>query len=167
MQPEESWVELLQKKLKDEGYQAEVINSSISGDTTSNGLARLPDLLRKYYPQIIIIELGGNDGLRGTQLLAIRLNLERMIVQSKQLGTKVLLLGVRLPPNYGGDYVKQFQAIYPDLAKKYDVPVVKNILQDIDSNKELMSDDGIHPKAAAQSLILNNIWPQLTPMLNK
>lgn len=158
---------LLQAKLKQDAYQADVINSSTSGDTTSNGLARLPDLLRKYYPQIILIELGGNDGLRGIQLLAIRQNLERMIVISKQLGTKVLLLGVRLPPNYGGDYVKQFHAIYPDLARKYDVPVVKNMLQDIDDKKELMNDDGIHPKAAAQPIILNNIWPQLEPMLNK
>lgn len=167
MQPEESWVALLQAKLKQDGYQAEVINSSTSGDTTSNGLARLPDLLRKYYPQIIIIELGGNDGLRGIQLLAIKQNLGRMIVLSKQLGTKVLLLGVRLPPNYGGDYVKQFHAIYSDLAKQYDVPVVRNMLQEIDNNKELMNDDGIHPKAAAQALILNNIWPQLSPLLNK
>lgn len=165
LQPGEGWVTLLEKRLAKEGYAYRVVNSSISGDTTSNGLARLPGLLKQYQPQITIIELGGNDGLRGLQLLVIRRNLQGMVALAIKAGSKVLLLGVQLPPNYGEDYVSQFQSLYAELADKNTIALVANFLHGIDDNKNLMASDGIHPLAAAQPLILGNVWPTLHGLL--
>ncbi len=165
LQPGEGWVLLLQKKLEQAGYDYKIVNSSISGDTTSNGLTRLPGLLKQYQPAITLIELGGNDGLRGLQLSVIKRNLQQMIALSQRAGSTVLLIGVRLPPNYGEDYVSQFMSIFKDLAKSSAIALVPNILQDIDNKKDLMSPDGIHPKGAAQATMMETVWTALKPHL--
>jgi acyl-CoA thioesterase-1 len=164
MTTDEGWVALLVKKLQENHYHYQVINDSISGDTTSNGLARLPAALDKYNPAITIIELGGNDGLRGIPVNVIEKNLNKMIVAAVDNGSKVLLLAVRLPPNYGPEYTSAFQQVYTNLAAKNKVPTIQ-MLAKVDMNKQYFQADGIHPIAAAQPLILNNIWTKLVPLL--
>lgn len=152
---QQGWVALLQKKLYD---QYEVINAGISGDTTSNGLARLPKMLNLYHPKIVIVELGGNDGLRGIPIPVVRGNLEKIIKLAKVKAEKVVLIGVRLPPNYGPAYTQQFQTMYSELAKKYQLVMVPLLLAGIDENAALMQADRIHPTAAAQQRIFENVW---------
>jgi acyl-CoA thioesterase I len=159
---EQGWVALLQKRL---GKNYTVQNNSISGDTTSNGLANLPQELDRHKPIVTIIELGGNDGLRGIPLAAIQSQLASMIKISQQKNSKVLLLGVRLPPNYGQAYTKKFQAIYTDLGRKYNIAVVPLFLKNIDDNPKLMQADGIHPVMEAQQMMLDNVWVYLEPLL--
>lgn len=161
----QGWVELLKQRLKENKYDYEVVNTSISGDTTSNGLAQLPAALKQYKPVITIIELGGNDGLRGLKSSIIKANLERMIRLAKNASSKVLILGVRLPPNYGPEYTKAFQNIFISLAKRKDVVVVPFFLKKIDEDTSLMQSDQIHPTAAAQIILLDNMWPVLQGML--
>lgn len=159
------WVNLLKRRLAEHRYDYQVINASITGDTTSNGLARLGSLLTKHQPQITIIELGGNDGLRGLDIDIIRHNLEKIINEIKKTGSKILVLGIRLPPNYGVSYTQQFQQIYLNLAKRSDVEVVPLFLSGVDEQTTLMQQDGIHPSAAAQIKLLDNMWPTVEKML--
>lgn len=163
----QGWVSLLQQRLQKSGYDYEVVNASISGDTTSNGLYRLPAALTQYQPAIVIIELGANDGLRGLPIETIEKNLATMIEAAKKIHSKVLLLGIRIPPNYGLTYTQQFQAIYPKLAQHYQTALVPLVLKGIDEQPELIQADELHPTAEAQMILLENVWPKLQPLLIK
>lgn len=166
IQPELGWVSLLSGKIAQQKNGYQVINASVSGDMTSNGLNRLPELLRKHQPTIVIIELGGNDGLRGVSLKLIQSNLQQLVKQSKASGARVLLAGMRIPPNYGARYAEAFHQIYHDVARQNDIELVPFILDGVGGNGALMQSDGIHPTAQAQSIILSHVWNSLQPMLN-
>ena len=159
------WVEQLQKRLNDQGHDYKVINASISGDTTANGRARLPRALAQHRPEVVILELGANDGLRALSLEQMKRNLAAMIEASRANGAKVVLVGIRLPPNYGMRYTDGFQKIYEDLAAKHRVPLVPFLLDGVYDRDGLMQPDGIHPTAAAQARILENVWSKLKPVL--
>ena len=164
---ESGWVSLLENKLKNQFPKSTVINSSISGDTTANALTRLPTLLKEYKPDIVIIELGGNDGLRGYPIQSIKTNLMRLIELSLDKDAKVLLVAIKLPPNYGPVYTKQFFEIYSELSKKQNVSMAPFILENIASKMTMMQADHIHPTEKAQPIILENIWPHLKPLLTE
>jgi acyl-CoA thioesterase I len=159
------WVALLQAKLRNEGYGDEVINASVSGETTAGGLARLPRALSLHHPAVVILELGGNDGLRALPIEQMRTNLARMIDLSKAAGSRVLLLGMRIPPNYGPQYTEQFGAAYGELARDGHVALVPFLLSDVALRPELMQADGMHPTEEAQPLLLAAVWPALVPLL--
>lgn len=159
------WVALLEQRLKQQGYDDKVINASISGDTSAGGLARLPALLAAHKPEVVIIELGGNDGLRGQQPAQLKQNLAGMIAASQNAGAKVLLLGMQLPPNYGARYTQAFAKVYDELAHEKQVALVPFFLQGVGGNPQLMQADGIHPAADAQGLLLENVWPALKALL--
>ena len=159
----EGWVALLQKPLAEKG--AQVVNASISGETTEGGKARLPALLSKHRPDIVLLELGGNDGLRGFPLAVTRANLERMILDAKGSGASVLLLGMRIPPNYGPRYTEGFHALFGELAKTHDTALVPFLLEGIAGIPGNMQEDGIHPTAAVQPAILDQVMPALVPLL--
>jgi acyl-CoA thioesterase-1 len=159
VEPNENWVTLLQKRLEAKGYGYRVVNASISGDTTSGGLSRLSRALRTHQPSIILIELGGNDGLRATPIPVIRENLSRMIGMAQVSGVRVVLAGMRMPPNYGNHYTTEFARLYPELAKEHDAALIGFLLEGVALNKELMQPDGIHPNAVAQPKLLDNAWP--------
>lgn len=159
------WVQLLQNRLDEQSEGYRVVNASISGDTTEGGATRLPAALAKHRPDVVVVELGGNDGLRGLPLSVTRRNLERIIVESQSSGARVLLLGMRLPPNYGPAYNNAFHAIYADLADRHSVPWVPFLLEGVGGVDALMQDDGVHPRAEAQPLMLDNVWPHLKPLL--
>ncbi len=161
-----AWPKLLQARLQEQGFNAEVVNASISGETTAGGRGRLAALLTQYRPRVLILELGGNDGLRGLPLRTIEANLKTMIEQARGAGAKVLVTGMKLPPNYG-PYANAFSKIYPPLARGDDVVVVPFLLEGVGDNAELMQADGIHPRAEAQPRIVENIWPKLVPLLRK
>ena len=165
--PESGWVNLLQQKIQSEEYPYQVVNASISGDTTQNGVTRLPDLLTRHHPAIVIIELGGNDGLRGIPLSITKSNLEKLIAMTINTNAKPLLLQMDIPPNYGPTYTHQFQQVYSDLAKKQHIDLVPHFLKGVGDNPQLMQADKIHPIAQAQPLLLENIWPYLGPLLSK
>lgn len=162
---DEGWVQLLQNRLDEDATGYRVVNASISGDTTKGGVTRLPDALRKHGPDIVVIELGGNDGLRGIPLEVTRENLERMIVESQMAGARVLLLGMRLPPNYGPAYTSAFHAIYETLGDKHNVARVPFLLDGVGGVDGMMQPDGIHPRREAQPRMLDNVWPYLKPLL--
>lgn len=164
---ESSWVSLLQQRLEDDGHPHQVVNAGISGDTTSGGLSRLPDALERHEPAIVIIALGGNDGLRGLSLAAMRENLARMIRISREAGARPVLAGVRLPPNYGPAYRDRFREVFAELAEELDVPLVPKIMADVAENPALMLEDGIHPNEQGHARIVDNIWPVLRPLLNE
>ena len=164
---EQGWVALLQAKLKQQGYGYDVVNASVSGETTEGGLARLPRALSLHHPQIVILELGGNDGLRALPISDMRSDLSRMIDLSAAVGARVLLLGMRIPPNYGAAYTEQFHQVYMDLAKGRHVPTVPFLLDGIALNADLMQADGIHPNPAGQPRLLENVWPALMPLLKQ
>ncbi|WP_297528277.1 arylesterase [Thiohalobacter sp.] len=155
------WVALLAGRLPGD----RVVNASVSGETTAGGLARLPALLEQWRPDWVLLELGGNDGLRGLPPAHTRNNLARMIELSRAAGAKVLLIGIRLPPNYGQAYVQAFERIYPELAESHEVPLVPFLLEGVATRPELMQPDGIHPRAEAQPLMLENVWQILAPRL--
>ncbi len=159
------WVQLLQNRLDKQNTAYRVVNASISGDTTNGGAARLPSALEKHAPDVVVVELGGNDGLRGLPLTVTRANLERIIVDSQTAGARVLLLGMRLPPNYGPAYNDAFHAIYEQLANQYHVGRVPFLLDGVGGVDEMMQDDSIHPRAEAQPTMLDNVWPHLQPLL--
>lgn len=161
----ENWPSLLQERLREADYPHRVVNASISGDTTSGGLARLPRALERNSPAIVLIGLGGNDGLRAIPIPEFRRNLARMIQLSRAAGAEVLLAGVHIPPNYGPEYTSAFHGVYHELAREYGTGLIPFILEDVALNPELMMDDGIHPTAAAQPVIVNNVWPALEPLL--
>jgi acyl-CoA thioesterase-1 len=161
----EGWVALLARKLDSEGYPYQVINGSVSGETTTGGLSRLPAMLDSYRPDLVILELGGNDGLRGLPLNAIRDNLIAMVELSRETGAEVLLAGIQIPPNYGPRYTEPFYRQYSDIAAELELPLVPFLIDGIPQQPELMQNDGIHPKAEAQGMILDNVWPMLAPLL--
>lgn len=161
-----AWVTLLQQRL-DQRLLTDwsVVNASISGETTDGGLRRLPRLLDQHHPDVVIIELGGNDGLRGFPPSVINDNLRQMIQLSRQAGARLLLAGIQMPPNYGPRYTKAFAAIYPKLAQSLSVALVPFILAGIYDQPGLMQGDGMHPNADAQPKLLDNVWPVLKPLL--
>jgi acyl-CoA thioesterase-1 len=162
---DQGWVALLQGQLKAKGYGHKVINASSSGETTGGALARLPRALERHRPEIVIIELGGNDGLRGLPLGEVRANFESLIRLSREAGAKVLLVGMRIPPNYGPAYTKGFHDLFGELARKHQLPLVPFFLDGIALDDSLMLEDGLHPNAAAQPKLLDQVWPQLKPLL--
>ena len=164
---EQGWVELLKTRLKSQGYGDQVVNASVSGETTAGGLARLPRALELHHPSIVILELGGNDGLRGLPIAQMRANLTQMAALSTAAGAKVLLLGMRMPPNYGPEYTKQFATVFSDLASEKKIPFVPFLLTDIALSPALLQDDDIHPNALGQPILLDNVWPTLKPLLPK
>ncbi|MEB0039980.1 MULTISPECIES: arylesterase [unclassified Pseudomonas] len=159
------WVSLLGQRLQKEGIADKVVNASISGDTSAGGQARLPALLAEYKPQLVILELGGNDGLRGQQPANLQQNLASMIDSARAAGAKVLLLGMRIPPNYGARYTEAFAAVYGNLAEQKKVALVPFFLEGVGGIPELMQADGLHPAVAAQGKLLDNVWPTLKPLL--
>ncbi|MBT8764879.1 arylesterase [Metapseudomonas boanensis] len=165
LETSQGWVSLLEKRLAEQGYQHRVINASISGDTSAGGLARLPALLDEYQPSLVIIELGGNDGLRGQSPAQLQQNLAGMIDGVRSRGASVLLLGVRLPPNYGARYTRAFSQVYSTLAEEKQVSLVPFFLEGVGGVPDMMQADGIHPQAKAQPRLLDNLWPTLKPML--
>lgn len=159
---EEAWVALLEDKLIQEGFPSwQVVNASISGETTDGGLRRLPDLLAKHGPDIVVIELGGNDGLRGMPPTVIEQNLSRLIELTEQSGATPLLVGIQIPPNYGQRYTSMFRDIFPTLAASYEIALVPFFLEDIYDRDGWMQSDGVHPTVEAQPTLLNNVWPEL------
>ena len=167
LRPEQGWVELLARRLQSQGYGYEVINASVSGETSSGGLQRLPRALQLHRPVIVVLELGANDGLRGLPVEAMRTNLAQMVQLSEAAGARVLLVGIRIPPNYGQRYGEQFAGVFPALAQADRLPLVPFLLQDVALNPGLMQEDGMHPNAAGEPVVLENVWPHLKPLLNK
>ena len=159
------WVSLLEKRLKAEGFTDQVVNASISGDTSAGGQARLPALLAEHKPQVVVLELGGNDGLRGQLPTQLKQNLASMIDKSQAVGAKVLLLGMQIPPNYGPRYTQAFARVYAELAEEKNIALVPFFLEGIGGHPELMQADGIHPAPAGQGKLLDNVWPTLKPLL--
>lgn len=168
VQTEVAWVALLKERLDEEGLdQWQVVNASIGGETTDGGLRRLPQLLNENEPDIVVIELGGNDGLRGFPPKVIRRNLSRMIEQVNDAGARVLLVGMQIPPNYGQRYTSAFAEMYPELAEEHETELVPFFLDGVYDQDGMMQDDDIHPTAEAQGQLLNNVWPVLEPMLRQ
>ena len=161
------WVALLDARLKSEGYRHSVVNASISGDTTAGGRARLPALLAQHTPAIVVIELGGNDALRGGNLAATRANLEIMVAAAQDAKARVLIVGMQLPPNYGPAYVRDFNALFAEVAKAKRVPIVPAFFAGFGDDLALFQPDRIHPSAQAQAKLLDNVWPTLQPLLRK
>jgi acyl-CoA thioesterase I len=162
---EQGWVTLLEARLAAENWPYQVINGSVSGETTTGGLARLPAMLDSYQPDLVILELGGNDGLRGLPLATLKQNLIRMIDTIEKSGAQVLLTGIQIPPNYGPRYTIPFFRLYGEVADERGLALVPFLIEGIPQQPDLMQDDGIHPKAAGQPIILDNVWPFLEPML--
>ena len=165
MAREEGWVSLLDQQLLQKNHNYQVINASVSGETTGGGLIRLPKMLEIHQPDIIILELGGNDGLRGYPIYQIQENLQGMIDLSKQVEASVLLVGMVLPPNYGNRYTIAFETLFQDLAAKNDVEFLPFLLEGVTTPETLIQRDGIHPKPEAQPMLLNDIWQHLEKML--
>ena len=161
----QGWVAMLQERLRKEGFEHSVVNASISGDTSAGGAARLSALLAEHKPELVIIELGGNDGLRGQPPAQLQQNLASMIDASQASGAEVLLLGMRLPPNYGARYTSAFAQVFADLAERKQVPLVPFFLEGVGGVPGMMQADGIHPTQDAQAVLLDNVWPTLEPML--
>ncbi|WP_085577995.1 MULTISPECIES: arylesterase [unclassified Pseudomonas] len=159
------WVSLLEQRLRHEGFDDKVINASISGDTSAGGQARLPALLSEHKPDLVILELGGNDGLRGMPPAQLQQNLASMIDSARRSGAKVLLLGMQLPPNYGKRYTDAFAKVYGNLAAEKSIPLVPFFLDGVGGHPDLMQADGLHPAAGAQGRLLENVWPALKPLL--
>jgi acyl-CoA thioesterase-1 len=164
---EQGWVSLLQERLDTRDYPYRIVNASISGDTTANARARLPEALASHAPAVVLLELGGNDGLRGLSLTAMKDNLAAMISSLQEAGAQVLLIGVQLPPNYGPRYTERFQAIYRELARERGLALLPSLVDGIGTEQTLMQSDGIHPNATAQPLIRDRVWEALVPLLEQ
>ena len=162
---EQSWVSMLRERLEAEAYGYDVVNASIAGDTSAGGLARLPRLLAEHSPAVVVIELGGNDGLRGQPVDTLRSNLAKMIELSQQRGARVLLTGMQMPPNYGPAYTQSFAAVYSELSMRYHVALVDFLLEGVALHPELMQADGIHANAAGQKIVFDNVWRVLPGVL--
>ena len=167
MDREDSWVNLLNLRLKEYGYSYRILNSSISGDTTQGGLSRLSRLLERYEPEIVIIELGANDGLRGINPDITRENITSMIQQSQRIGARVLLAGIKLPPNYGTAYLEKFESLYPELASKFGTLLVPFFMEGVAMEPDLLQADTIHPNEKGQPVLLDNVWKVLEPVLSR
>jgi acyl-CoA thioesterase-1 len=163
----EGWVDLLAARLARDGYPEHVVNASISGDTTAGGRARLPALLREHHPSIVVIELGGNDALRGGNLDATRDNLDAMVKAVQAAHAKPLLLGMKVPPNYGTAYARRFDALFGDVAKANKIALVPYAFEGFGDDLAQFQEDRIHPKASAEARILDNVWPTLASLLSK
>ncbi len=159
------WVDLLQKKLGAEKFPHRVVNESISGDTSAGGLARIDSTLARHEPEWVLLELGGNDGLRGLTPKQMHDNLSEIVKRSQRAGAQVLLLGMRMPPNLGKRYIEMFYRVYPELSKNHDLPFVPFILEGVALKPELMQRDRIHPNADAQPIIAEKVWEYLGPLL--
>jgi acyl-CoA thioesterase-1 len=163
----QGWVNLLVGKISESELNFKVVNGSVSGETSTGGLARLPAMLENYTPDVVILELGGNDGLRGLPLKSLEKNLRTMVELISRSGAKTLLIGIQIPPNYGIRYTKPFFEIYGNIANSEHLGLVPFLIDGIPQQPELMQADGIHPKAEAQHLILENVWPYLEPLLRE
>lgn len=161
------WVPLLQERLRKLGYPYQVVNASISGDTTSGGVSRLAGLLTQHKPDVVVVELGANDALRGLALSMTERNLDKLVADSKESGARVLLAGIQIPPNYGRDYTERFNAIFGKVAKAHQAALVPFLMEGIATDRDLFQADGIHPVAAAQPKLLDNVWPRLEPLLKR
>jgi acyl-CoA thioesterase-1 len=162
---EEGWVKLMAERLQQKGYGFQVVNASVSGETTTGGLERLPHALAAHDPAIVVLELGANDGLRGLPLASTRGNLDAMIRMIQQGKRRVLLIGMRMPPNYGARYTQDFQALFADLARQHRTAFVPFLMQAVAGKPDLIQADGLHPNARAQPLLLETVWPALAPLL--
>ena len=159
------WVDLLQNKLDDEGWRYRIVNASISGETTLGGRNRLPAALQEHRPDVVILELGANDGLRGQPINLMRDNLDAMVQASRRAGAKVLIIGVRIPPNYGPTYTRKFQSVFAEVARKRKVALVPFLLEGFADRRELFQSDGIHPSEQAQPRMVETAWQGLQPLL--
>ncbi|MBV1915458.1 MAG: arylesterase, partial [Pseudomonadales bacterium] len=159
------WVELLEQRLVQQGIPWKVVNASISGETTKGALDRFPALVKRHSPKVVVIELGGNDGLRGYPVKEMTANFEAMIQMSQEIGAKTILAGMRLPPNYGGRYAEPFFQQYASIAEKYQTGLVPFFLDGVAGHPDMMQGDGIHPNEPAQSILLEHVWKPLKPML--
>ena len=162
---DQSWTTLLQLRLREQGYEHRVVNASITGDTTESGAARIGGAIDAFSPELVILELGGNDGLRGIPPQRMRGNLERIIRQAQESGAEVVLLGIKIPPNYGQRYIETFDAVFRDVATNHGVRWIEFFMEGVALNEELMQADGIHPNAAAQPILLDNAWPIINEAL--
>ncbi|NOX70419.1 MAG: arylesterase [Gammaproteobacteria bacterium] len=163
---DQSWPALLQSRLTASGYEHRVVNASISGETTEGGVTRIHSTLEKFAPDLVILELGGNDGLRGFPAERLRANLRKIVETTQANGTAIVLLGIRIPTNYGPRYTQAFDNVYRELAQQLDVPWIEFFMDGIALNKDLMQDDGIHPNAEAQPILLENAWPIIAAALD-
>ncbi|MCK2094762.1 arylesterase [Thauera aromatica] len=161
----EEWPALLQTRLQDEGFHHTVVNASVSGETSAGGRSRLPQALEQHRPEILILELGANDGLRGLRPQLLADNLKAMIADARKSGARVLLIGMQMPPNYGPAYTRRFAQTYADVARSEDVALVPFLLEGFAGRSELFLTDGIHPNAKAQALVLKTVWQGLEPLL--
>jgi len=164
---EQGWVRLLERQLSAQCEHCSLVNASISGDTTAGARARLPQAIERHQPRIVVLELGGNDGLRGLSLAEMKQNLAAMIEMVQARGARVLLVGVQLPPNYGNRYTERFEAVYRELAQEYGVVLLPSLVDGVGTRADLMQADGIHPNARAQPLIMARVWEHLEPLLDE
>lgn len=164
--PEQGWVALLAERLRREAPAWQVANASISGETTAGGASRIAGELKRHQPDVVVIELGANDGLRGLDLAQTRANLERMVTAAKDAGARVLLLGMRIPPNYGPDYTQGFERNYTALAEEHDVALLPFLLEPIATDRDAFQPDNLHPVAEAQPKLRDHVWPALAPLLD-
>lgn len=162
---DKGWVSLLSSRLSTEGYGFEVVNASVSGETSAGGLGRLPRALAAHHPRLVLLELGANDGLRGLPVAGLRTNLKQMITLAQNAGAHVLLIGIRMPPNYGEQYTVPFAKAYEVVAEALHAPLVPFLLDKVADKPELMQADGLHPNERGQPLLLENVWPKLLPLL--
>jgi acyl-CoA thioesterase I len=167
LKSEQGWVALLSQRLQTQGYGYEVINASVSGETTTGGLQRLPRALEIHHPGLVILELGANDGLRGLPLATAKENLAEMVQLAKGAGARVLLVGIRIPPNYGVRYANDFASLYVDLAKQFQLPLIPFLLDKVALDTSLMQEDGLHPNARGEPQVLDTVWHGLEPLLKK
>jgi len=167
IRPEQGWVALLTQRLQSQGYGYRIVNASVSGETTSGGVERLPRALKLHAPETVILELGANDGLRALPVTETRANLERMVALSQAAGARVLLVGIRIPPNYGPRYTGEFERVFPELANQYHLPLVPFLLEKVALDPALMQPDGMHPNARGEAPVLDTVWPYLEPLLEK
>lgn len=164
---DQSWAALLQQRLEQQGYEHTVVNASISGETTEGGATRIAAALQNFAPELIILELGGNDGLRGFPAKRMQANLETIVERAKSSGAEVILLGIRIPTNYGPRYSAQFEAVFRDVSEKHSIQWIEFFMDGIALNDDLLQDDRIHPNAAAQPILLDNAWPIINAALEE
>ena len=167
LRSEQGWVALLSQRLQAQGYGYEVVNASVSGETSDGGLQRLPRALEMHHPGLVILELGANDGLRGLPIAGTKENLMKMVQLAQAAGAQVLLVGIQIPPNYGPRYTSEFAAIYPEISKQDHLPLVPFLLDKVALDPTLMQSDGLHPTAQGEPLVLETVWRELGPLLKK
>jgi acyl-CoA thioesterase-1 len=163
---DQSWAALLQQRLEDQGYEHRVVNASISGETTEGGATQIGSAIRTFTPELIILELGGNDGLRGFPPARIRDNLRAIALEARESGAGVVLLGIRIPTNYGARYTREFEAVYREVAEELDIEWIEFFMEGVALNDDLLQDDRIHPNTAAQPILLDNAWPVIRATLD-